>query len=250
MKTLFGSLLLLFLSFSLWAQEQQPLENSTYYELRIYTAHPGKLQDLVKRFENHTRFLFEKAGMKNIAYFLPNDPNENKLYYILGYPDKESRDPMWQKFLNDPDWKKAYEESRKNGPLVQSIQEIYMVPAPGLNEKAISGTSGIFQLRTYTCFDNKLPDLEKRFKNHTQDLFAKQGLVNYPYFETVEKDGSQPKLVYLLGHQDLESFEQAFSNFIKDPDWIKARDESEKNGKIVERVDAVFLKTIPFSPLK
>ena len=69
------------------------------------------------------------------------------------------------------------------------------------------------------------------FKNHTQALFEKQGLINYPYFLTEENDGSQPKLVYLLGHRDRGQFDQAFDNFRNDPDWIKARDASEGKWK-------------------
>ncbi|WP_373399893.1 NIPSNAP family protein [Algoriphagus halophilus] len=64
------------------------------------------------------------------------------------------------------------------------------------------------------------------------------------------KRGGQPKLVYLLGHEDKAKFEAAFQNFLKDPDWVAARDASEANGKIVEKVDATFFTTLPFSSMK
>jgi NIPSNAP. len=249
MKLKLLTLFFLLFSVPVLAQES-PLKNATYFELRIYTAHEGKLPDLINRFKNHTMGLFEKAGMTNVAYFEPVENDENKLYYILGYPDKASRDRMWQIFLNDPDWKAAYEKSRENGPLVAKIEEQFMTLASGLNEGDFNKKSGVFQLRTYFCFDGKIDDIQKRFKDHTQALFEKQGLINYPYFLTEENDGSQPKLVYLLGHRDRGQFDQAFDNFRKDPDWIKARDASEENGKIVERVDAVYLKALPFSPMK
>jgi hypothetical protein len=237
------------ISFSAFCQQSANIK-STYFEVRKYYANPGKLPDLIKRFQNHTVELFEKSGMENIAYFEPVENNDNSMTYILGYPDEASRETMWNQFLNDPEWKKAYSESIVDGALVAKIDQTFMTLAPGLNEMPMPSKSGIFQLRIYTCFDGKIDDLITRFKDHTQELFARQGLKNYPYWLTSEKEGGQSKLVYLLGHQDQAAFEAAFQSFLKDPDWIKARDASEANGKIVEKVDAAFFMTLPFSPLK
>ncbi|MFM8361432.1 MAG: NIPSNAP family protein, partial [Haliscomenobacter sp.] len=99
-------------------------------------------------------------------------------------------------------------------------------------------------------FPGKLDAIQTRFRDHTQTLFEKQGLVNYPYWITVEKDGIQPKLVYLIGHSDKQEFTAAFDRFRQDPAWIQVRDASEANGKIVEKIDAVFLTPLPFSPMK
>ncbi|MEB2775025.1 NIPSNAP family protein [Algoriphagus sp. D3-2-R+10] len=249
MKKLLLSMLALFFAFAGFSQQLSG-SNSTYFEIRKYYANEGKLPDLIKRFENHTLSLFEKSGMENIAYFVPAENTDNSMTYILGYPDEKSRDRMWEKFGSDPDWQKAKKESEVNGGLVKSVDQTFMKLAPGLNDTPKPQASGIFQLRTYTCFDGRLDNLIARFKDHTQDLFEKQGLKNYPYWVTVEKDGSQSKLVYLLADKDQASFERNFQNFIKDPAWVKARDASEADGKIVEKVDAVFFKTLPFSPLK
>ncbi|WP_297335446.1 NIPSNAP family protein [Algoriphagus sp.] len=249
MNKLITAIFSLIFVFSVSAQDS-PFTDSNYFEMRVYTAHEGKLPDLIKRFENHTTKLFERAGMENIGYFLPVDESDNTLTYILGYPDKASRDQMWESFLNDPEWKKVYEASRENGPLVKSIQETFLVLAPGLNDLPKPSASGIFQLRTYHCFEGKIESIQTRFKDHTRALFEKQGLKNYPYFLTVEKDGNQPKLVYLLGHENQSEFEEAFRRFVNDPEWIKVRDASEESGKIVERVDAKFFTALPFSKMK
>lgn len=249
MKKIF--LFLLAMTIGLGAFAQLPkVSKSKYFEIRKYYAHPEKLPDLIKRFENHTMKLFEKAGMENIIYFLPDENTDNSMTYILGYPDAESREKSWQLFMNDPEWKKVYEASHVNGPLVAKVESTFMVLAPELNDTPIPTGSGIFQMRTYHCFPGKIENIQARFRDHTRDLFEKQGLKNYPYWLTVEKDGSQPKLVYLLGHDSKEAFNAAFDRFRTDPDWIKARDASEESGKIVEKVDAVFFKTLPFSPMK
>ncbi|MDN3202938.1 NIPSNAP family protein [Algoriphagus sediminis] len=249
LNTVFLSLMAFLMVSAAHAQEAMGFQ-SKYFEIRKYYAHEGKLEDLIARFENHTFSIFERIGMENIAYFLPVDNQENTLIYILGYPDKASRDRLWEQFLNDAEWTEAYQKSTENGALVKRIEETFMVLAPGLNQLPKPLPSGVIQMRTYHCFDDKLFDLQRRFKDHTQELFERQGLRNYLYWVTDEEDGSQSKLVYLLGHRNQMAFDEAFQNFLKDPDWIKARDESEANGKIVEKVDAVMLKTLPFSPIK
>ncbi|TDQ15121.1 NIPSNAP protein [Algoriphagus boseongensis] len=249
MKKIMLLALAFFMAFGAFAQLPK-VSKSKYFEIRKYYAHPGKLPDLIKRFENHTMKLFEKAGMENIIYFIPDENTDNSMTYILGYPDEASREASWEKFLNDPEWKAAYEASHVNGPLVAKIDQTFMVLAPELNDTPIPTGSGIFQMRTYYCFPGKIENIQARFRDHTRALFEKQGLKNYPYWLTVEKDGSQPKLVYLLGHDSKDAFNAAFDRFRTDPEWIKARDASEASGKIVEKVDAIFFKTLPFSPMK
>src|SRR5512140_954284 len=83
------------------------------YEMRIYYAAPGKLEALNTRFRDHTCKLFEKHGMVNMGYWLPLTNTENKLVYLLAYPDREAREKSWKAFTADPDWQTAYKESEK-----------------------------------------------------------------------------------------------------------------------------------------
>lgn len=247
MKKLLSFILTMLVSLSVFGQQGI---KSAYFEMRTYTTNEGKRPDLIKRFQDHTLRLFEKNGIESVAYFLPTDEADSTLMFILGYPNEESRDDLWNKFANDPEWQEAYKASEANGALVKKVDQVFMVLAPSLNDTPKPSPSGIFQLRTYYCFPGKIENIQARFRDHTRALFAKQGLKNYPYWVTVEKDGSQPKLVYLLGHSDQAAFDAAFERFRTDPDWIKARDASEASGKIVEKVDAKFLKALPFSPMK
>ncbi|MHA7130851.1 NIPSNAP family protein [Algoriphagus namhaensis] len=232
-----------------FAQDAQGF-TSKYFEIRKYHAHEGKLDELIARFENHTFGIFERLGMENIAYFLPVNNDENTLTYILGYPDKASRNRLWEKFVNDPEWQEVYRKSTENGALVKSVEETFMVLAPGLNTYPKPLPSEAIQLRVYTCSDGKLFDLQRRFKDHTQALFDKQDFRNYLYWVTDEPAGEQSKLIYLLGHRNEAVFNTAFQAFLKDPEWIKAKEASEMNGKLVEKVDATMFKTLPFSPLR
>ncbi len=100
------------------------------FELRTYTTAPGKLDDLHARFRNHTNPLFVKHGMSLIAYFTPTDGAEakNTLVYLLAYPSREAREKSWKGFMNDPAWKKAFKESRADGPIVTKVVNKFLTP--------------------------------------------------------------------------------------------------------------------------
>jgi NIPSNAP len=101
-----------------------------FFEMRIYTAAEGKLDDLNKRFRNHTNKLFVKHGMTLIGYWTPTDGPKSKdtLIYILAYPSQEAREKSWKDFQNDPDWKTARDASEVNGKLVAKVESTFMKP--------------------------------------------------------------------------------------------------------------------------
>ena len=94
------------------------------FEMRTYTTHEGKLDDLHARFRDHTNYIFVRHGMTLIGYWTPSDGPESKntLVYILAYPSMEARDKAWVDFRGDPDWKKAAAESQENGKIVQKVE--------------------------------------------------------------------------------------------------------------------------------
>lgn len=243
-------LLALLLPLSLPALAQN--KDSRYFEMRTYHCNDSKRPDLVKRFEDHTLRLFERHGIENIAYFIPTDDNDNTLTFILAYPDQASRDVRWNSFANDPEWKEAHQKSEANGRLVFKVDQVFMTLAPDLSPKIKKSGKGdrIFELRTYYCLPGRLENLNARFRDHTRKLFEKQGMVNVAYWYTAEEDGIQPRLVYLLAHKNEETAKASFDAFRKDPEWIRVRDASEANGKIVEKVESRYLRPLHFSRMK
>lgn len=101
-----------------------------FFELRTYTTHPGKLPDLDRRFREHTTRLFEKHGMTNVGYWIPQDSarRENTLIYILAYPSLEAREQSWAAFQGDPEWQAARAASEEAGPIVQRVESVFMSP--------------------------------------------------------------------------------------------------------------------------
>ena len=98
---------------------------SQIYELRTYTTHEGKLDDLLDRFQNHTMKLFEKHGIRNTGYWLPTNQS-NTLIYIVAHDDQPGAMTAWKSFSKDPDWKKARAASVAGGPIITNIESTYM----------------------------------------------------------------------------------------------------------------------------
>lgn len=93
------------------------------YELRIYTANPGKMGALTARFRDHTCKLFERHGITNVGYWMNTiGGRSDELWYMIGFEDMAHRDKAWAAFAADPEWQAARAESEKDGPLVHHIE--------------------------------------------------------------------------------------------------------------------------------
>src|SRR6266496_2217274 len=93
-------------------------KDSRCFELRTYTASPGKLEALNARFRDHTTALFKKHGMEIVGFWIPTDQDkgaENTLIYLLAHKSREEAKKSWAAFGNDPEWKKAKDASEANG---------------------------------------------------------------------------------------------------------------------------------------
>ncbi len=112
------------------ATKPGPASTSTaVYELRIYHTYDGKLDDLLTRFREHTTKLFEKHGMKNIAYWTPtDDPLKGKtLVYVIAHPSRDAAAANWKAFGEDPEWMSVRDKSEASGKLVEKVDSTFMV---------------------------------------------------------------------------------------------------------------------------
>ena len=108
----------------------------------------------------------------------------------------------------------------------------------------------VFEIRTYTAPEGKFDALKTRFRDHTLKLFSKHGMTNVAYFVPQDAPLSENTLIYVLAHPSREEAKKNWAAFQADPDWVKAKAESEKDGRIVEKVTSVFANAADFSPLK
>ena len=99
------------------------------YELRVYTAMPGKMPALQARFRDHTTKLFEKHGIKNVGYWTNMiGGKSDQLIYMLAYEDLGARQKSWASFGADPEWQAARNESEKDGLLVHHVENSILNP--------------------------------------------------------------------------------------------------------------------------
>jgi NIPSNAP len=117
---------------SLWAASQQDDSkklSAVVYELRVYHAAPGKLEGLLARFRDHTIKIFDRHGIKSVAYWTPVDEplKSNTLVYILQHPSHEQAAANWKSFQDDPEWKSVKERSEANGKLTDKIDSTFLV---------------------------------------------------------------------------------------------------------------------------
>lgn len=238
-----------------------PAGDAPVYELRIYTTNEGKLPDLLTRFREHTCKIFEKHGIENIAYWVPIekvDGADNTLIYIIRHQSRDAAKASWKAFSADPEWQTAQKASEANGKILAKPPESIFMTTTDYSPPVKLGAGAaprVFEYRTYHTPEGKLPALHSRFRDHTMKLFEKYGMTNLAYFTPTDADkGSSNILIYFLAHPSKEAGLKAFTDFRADPDWVKAKAESEKDGPLTlaqpDGVKSIYLQATDFSPIR
>ena len=143
----------------------------------------------------------------------------------------------------------------KRRTLLQSIPAATLLPAANLlasDDKIFPARAAdsdmVYELRVYHCYEGKLPDLLKRFREHTTRIFEKHGMKNVAYWTPMDEPQKSNTLIYILAHPSREAAVANWKAFSADPEWQLAQKASEANGKIVEKVDSTFMVLTEFSP--
>jgi hypothetical protein len=229
--------------------------DARFYEIRTYYAPPGKLDDLNTRFRDHTLKIFEKHGMRSIGYWVPVENPENKLIYVLSFPNRQACEQSWKEFFADPEWLQAQKASEVNGKLVAKMESVFLKATDfsPVIKPASSGQERLFELRTYTAAPGKLSDLNRRFRDKTIGLFARHGITSIAYWTPVDKaQGADSTLIYIVAHPDKPAAESNWTAFREDSDWITAKRLSETDGPltVTNGVKSVYMKATDYSPIK
>lgn len=226
------------------------------YEMRVYYAAPGKLEDLNARFRNNTTRIFTKHGMTNIGYWVPIENTENKLIYFLSYPSRAARDISWKAFSADPEWQAVAKTSEVNGKLVTKVESTFMQTtdySPAL-KIAANTNPRTFELRTYTASAGNLQNLHDRFRSHTLKLFENHGITNVIYFQPMDSANGvkSDKLMYLIAHKSKAAADDSWKAFREDATWVAAKTASEVRGggSLTTKVENVFMTATDYSLMK
>jgi hypothetical protein len=109
-----------------------------FYELRIYTAQPGKRDALAERFAQRTAAIYARHGITNVGYFIPQQSDAelgidaaDTFIYIRGYPSKEERDKRLKAAHDDPEFHEVVidQERDPNARLIVKAHNIDMTPS-------------------------------------------------------------------------------------------------------------------------
>src|SRR3954463_12719620 len=108
----------------------------------------------------------------------------------------------------------------------------------------------VFEIRTYTTPPGKLEALKSRFRDHTIRIFDKYGMKSIGYWVPQDAPLKDNTLIYVLSHESREAATKNWASFRADPEWVKAKAESEKDGPLTTKVESVFADPTDFSPIK
>ncbi len=99
------------------------------YELRTYAATPGRMPELLKRFDTITLKIWERFGIRPVGFWttLIGESNQT-LYYLLAWESLAEREQKWNAFAADPEWIARRNETEKNGPLTQWLKNEILAP--------------------------------------------------------------------------------------------------------------------------
>jgi hypothetical protein len=136
--------------------------------------------------------------------------------------------------------------------ILLSLTAALMSSLPAVAEEPAksAGDTRVFELRTYYAEPGKMKALNARFRDHTCKLFEKHGMTLIGFWNPIDKEKSEEVLVYILAFPSKEAADKSWKDFQADPDWKKAKAESEKDGPLVKKIDRVFLNPTDYSKLK
>ena len=108
----------------------------------------------------------------------------------------------------------------------------------------------VFEMRTYTAPDGKLPNLQARFRDHTIRIFNKHNMKSVGYWVPQDAPAKDNTLVYIISHDSREAAKKSWADFQADPEWKKVSAESQVDGPIVSKVVSIFMDATDYSPIK
>jgi len=107
----------------------------------------------------------------------------------------------------------------------------------------------VYELRTYTTLPGRLTALNARFAGHTMKLFEKHGMRNEAYWIPTDDAHKDNTLIYVISHESQEAAVKNWKEFNDDPEWVKVREASEADGKILAKApESIFMTMTDYSP--
>lgn len=99
------------------------------HELRIYRCVPGRLPDLLRRFETITLAIWARHGIRQAGFWTTVIGESNQdLTYMLAWESMAERETKWAAFQSDPEWIEKRAGTEANGAIVANIVSSFLAP--------------------------------------------------------------------------------------------------------------------------
>ena len=106
----------------------------------------------------------------------------------------------------------------------------------------------IYEMRSYHAAPGKMDALNRRFREHTCDIFERHGMTVVGFWTPEGKE--QELLIYILGFEDADHMSRCWESFRGDEEWKKVRAESEVDGELATKYESVVLVPTDYSAIR
>ena len=108
----------------------------------------------------------------------------------------------------------------------------------------------VFEIRTYTSPPGKIDVLHRRFREHSMEILTRHGMRHIGYWVPTDTPRAGNTLIYIVAHRSRDAAQKSWADFRADPEWKKVAAASEQGGKIVSKVESVFVRATDYSPIQ
>lgn len=225
-----------------------------HFDLRIYTVTSNKMDGVLERFRDTVEPVRRKHGITTVGYWTaPGTTNGGTFAYLMAATSKGELQRQEKEFGADPDFKNGYAASNvKHGKTVDRIVSLPLrVDATARFDFTSAKAARAFELRIYSVLPGKLDAFRARWRDHAVPIYERHGLHSLGWWVAEQKDAAgNDQFVCLLAGESLDAIQKSITDFHADPEWQRVVQETEQDGKLRSRVEALKLTPTTFSPLK
>jgi hypothetical protein len=134
-------------------------------------------------------------------------------------------------------------------PVLLALAALASLSCAAAAAARLNPRTAVFELRIYYPAPGKIEALNARFREHTLKLFERHGMTNVAYWnELATPEAPQGRVVYILAYPSRAARDEDWKAFGADPEWQAVAAASEANGKLVTKVESIFMTPTDYSP--
>lgn len=230
------------------------LQKGPIYELRIYQANEGRMQDLVTRFRQHTDALFNQHGLQPMVYWTASGgtPRQNRRFiYILKHSSRYDAFSNWVHFTNDRKWQRVLETPQFKGLLEgKPVSYFALPPEPNhLKQRLSEQTGGVHELLIYQAENCDARTLRQFYIESVQPVFEKHQVSTLASWIPFDQPESERLLITIVHHPDKQKAATNWQAINETTNWQAFGKQDDLVKAIRQPLQRILLNTTDFSPV-